>query len=208
MRASAGANSFHRRATLERDLKAAREREKREGEAQDERGDTARERAAQKRAAREQRLEQALEELQDVETRGAHSHHTKEELADPRRELPSSSTDPEARLMTMVAGEQRPEYNAELPIDTQSRIIVGVELVKVPDQGQMGPTLEQLHGRTGRYPGEHLLDKGFATKWHIESAFRKGVTVYAPLLKGKPEGPHPSWPREEDGPVCVPGASA
>jgi transposase len=200
VRASAGAGSFRKRTKLEACLDEAHKRVeelKQSGKAEGESRN--RQEAAQKRAVeeREKRLAKALEELEKIEKQQAKSHHKKEKAG---KEAVSSKTDPEARFMRMPAGEVRPAYNAELSIDTESRIIVGVDVVNQLDQGQMAPMLEQLHKSYAQYPREHLVDGGFATWKDIETATEKDVTVLSPLPKPNRKGQDPSQPRESDGP--------
>jgi transposase len=199
VRASAGAKSFHRRTTLEIHLEKAKEMVgelKQEESEEIQRG--SRSQAAQERAANEkvERLEKALKELEKIEEKRKKSHHSKKEQKEPQ----ASSTDPEARYMKMPAGETRPAYNAELTIDTESRIIVGVDMVNEVDQGQMDPMLEKIHENYNQYPGKHLVDGGFATINDIESAHNKKVIVLAPLPEPRRPGQDSSQPREEDGP--------
>lgn len=196
VRASAGAGSYKQKTKLEQCLEEA---QKRVEELKQEDGQkSAREQAAQKRAAEERakRLKKAMQELEQIEKKRAKSHH--KEAAE--KEAKSSSTDPEARFMKMPAGEKRPAYNAELCIDTESRILVGVEVVNELDQGQMEPMLGQLKENYQQYPDEHLVDGGFATWKDIEAAHEHNVVVYAPLPKPNRAGQDPSQTRETDGP--------
>jgi len=200
VRASAGAGSFRTRRKLEDCLEEAHQRvEELKGEEAHSAGRLTRQQAAQERAAkeREERLQKALEELEKIEKKRAQSHHKPKS---DKEEASSSKTDPEARFMRMPAGEVRPAYNAELSIDTHSRIIVGVDLVNEIDQGQMAPMLEQMHENYGQYPQEHLVDGGFATWADINQAEANHVTVYAPLPRPNRPGQDPSQPRETDGP--------
>jgi transposase len=198
VRASAGAKSFHRRTTLETHLEKAKNRVeelKQEDSGEYQRGP--RSQAAQERAANEkvERLEKALKDLGKIEEKRKKSHHTKEKQKIPQ----ASSTDPEARFMKMPAEEKRPAYNAELTIDTGSRIIVGVDMVNEVDQGQMDPMLEKIHEKYHQYPRKHLVDGGFATRNDIELAYKKKVVVLAPLPDPRCPGQDSSQPRKEDG---------
>lgn len=200
VRASAGAGSFRTRGKLEDCLDEAHKRvEELKGDGANPAGSSVRQQAAQKRIAveREERLKRALEELEKIEKKRTQSHHKKKTDTE---EASSSKTDPEARFMRMPAGEVRPAYNAELSIDTHSRIIVGVDLVNEIDQGQMVPMLERVHENYEQYPQEHLVDGGFATWDDINAAEAKHVVVYAPLPKANRPGQDPSQPRETDGP--------
>lgn len=189
VRASAGAASFRRRATLRRCQREARaqvERLRRMVE-EDPGQATRREQAARERAAleREERLSRALEELERIERakdkpRPKKPTETEEEHAK-RTEPRASSTDPEARVMKMADGGFRPAYNVQFSTDTDTQVIVGVDTSNLgSDMGQLHPMLDQLQGRYDRLPEEVLVDGGYASKDSIEHADGRGVTVYAP----------------------------
>ncbi|MBE7558773.1 hypothetical protein HS125_07425 [bacterium] len=73
-------------------------------------------------------------------------HLTREAKA--KRKVRASTTDPEARIMKMPDGGFRPAYNGQLATDTETGIIVGVEVSNVgSDGGQLTPMLEQLERR-------------------------------------------------------------
>lgn len=196
VRASAGAASFRREKSLRKCLEEAREQVRetaREMEAGPEA--SARRKAAHERAARErtQRLERALEELPK-----AQEAKTSEEAKTQAR---VSTTDPEARVMKMGDGGFRPAYNVQLATDTQTRVIVGVDVTNSgSDQGQMPPMLEEIRGRNGRLPVDHLVDGGYTKKESLEQAAGQGVTVYAPVQKPRKEGIDPHQPKPGDSP--------
>lgn len=193
VRASAGADSFRRQPTLEQSLTQAEAqvgRLSRQLEAPDRppAGPSARQQAAATRAARErqQRLKQALEELPKVRAARA---------KDPE-EARVSMTDPEARVMKMADGGYRPAYNLQFATDCAHQIILGVEVTNIGnDMGRLLPMLDQLERRFGRLPKEVLVDGGYAAGQAIVDASERGVTVYAPVKKGKqPHEPHPGDP--------------
>lgn len=207
VRAGAGAASFRRRSTLKRCQREARkqvERLRREVE-EDPAQATRRERAARERAAseREARLARALEELERIERdkdkpRAKKATETDEEHAK-RTEPRASSTDPEARVMKMADGGFRPAYNVQFGTDTDSQVIVGVEVCNVgSDMGQLAPMLDQLQGRYERLPEEVLVDGGYASGHSIEDAHGRGVTVYAPPTKPRDPTRDPYTPRPGD----------
>jgi len=138
-RASAGAASFRREKGLQECLQEAREQVeavKREAEQPDVQR-SAREQAAAARAAREreERVAAALAELPKART----SKDTEQAKADVR----VSTTDPEARVMKMGDGGFRPAYNVQLATDTESRVIVGVDVTNAgTDHAQTEPMLE------------------------------------------------------------------
>jgi transposase len=186
VRASAGSSSFHREKTLRRRLKEVRayveELKRQPDEAPRE---SARQRAAQARAAREkqERLEQALALLPELQAARSNPKNNQKDRAKPVR---VSRTDPESRKMKMADGGIRPAYNLQLATDPTSGAIVGVDVVNSPaDSQQSGPLREQVERRTGRKVKEHLMDEGYVAMKQIDAAEQAGVAVYAPLPKGK-----------------------
>jgi transposase len=185
VRASAGAASFRRRATLEQCLVEARtqvQRLRAELETDPAQANRqqhqARERAARER---EQRVRQALERMPELEAK---------KKADDRVKARASTTDPEATVMKMADGGFRPAYNLQYSTDTKSQIIVGVDVsTSGSDQGQMPPVVAQVHERFGRYPKEVLVDGGFVKHEDIDTVSEPspGCTVYAPVPKPRDE---------------------
>jgi transposase len=200
VRASAGASSFRRRPKLEEHLEQAegRVKELKRQFSAEVGQSTPRRRAAQERAARErvERLKRSLEELAEIEARREQSHKKKDE----EKPAKSSSTDPEARIMPQPAGGFRPSHNAQLGIDTKSRIIVSVDVTNQRDPGQMEPMLEDIHQRYDQYPQDHLVDGGYVKHDDIEAAYNREIKVFAPLPQPRREGQQPERSRPEDGP--------
>jgi transposase len=183
VRASAGKGSFRRKPRLQQFLEEAR-RQVEALKQQDEESPedlTKREKAARERAAREreQRLKDALrncDELQKQREASAKASGRKPTAAR------ASTTDPEARTMKFPDGGYNPGYNVQFSTDTESGIIVGVDVVNEgSDQEQLPPMLEQIEERYDRRPEEALVDGGFASLDAIDQAAARGCTVYAPL---------------------------
>jgi transposase len=180
VRASAGKSSFHRRATLEECLEAAKEQVETLKQLSEE--DTAeltrRQRAARERTARErqERIEVAIRQCDELRQQREASTARKE------REARASTTDPDARNMKFPDGGYRPGYNVQFATDTESGVIVGAEVTNAGNDGQELPLmLDQLQERYERIPTEALVDGGFATKSAIDQADERGCTVYAPI---------------------------
>jgi transposase len=193
VRASAGADSFHREATLEECRKQAKKLVKRAAKRSKDPHRDRKKRAAQLRAAEDQleRVKRALEELPQVRA----AKKNDEQRANAR----VSTTDPDARVMHMPDGGFRPAYNVQLATDTESRVIIGVQVTNSGgDAGQVMPMLEEVEQRTGKLPKELLVDGGFVNLDAIDEAARKGVTVYAPVPKPKQEGVDPHEPKPSD----------
>jgi transposase len=194
VRASAGAASFRRRATLEKHLEEVRQQVevlKQELDT-DPAAASRRQQAAQARAAREraERIEQALAQMPAVEAK---------KPAQEKDRARVSTTDPTARVMKMADGGFRPAYNVQLATDAPTQIISGLDVVNSGgDQGKMAPMVEQHQQRYDRRPDEMLVDGGFAKKEDITSVSAEGTTVYAPVQKSKKEDVDPHTPRQTD----------
>jgi hypothetical protein len=206
VRASAGAASFRRRATLEECLAEA-QRQVTETAQQQDGGVSAvqaarRQRAAARRAAR---IQAALAELPQVEAIKAKYAPKKGEPTteeeQKKRAARVSTTDPEARVMKMADGGFRPAYNVELATDVDGRAIVGVAVTNVgSDQGQFAPMVEQIEERTGQVPAAYLVDGGFVTGEAVDLAAEKDIVLYAPPAEPK-NGRDPAAPCKGDSPA-------
>jgi len=175
VRASAGAASFRREATLEKGLAEAQATlaEADHGAERDRRSPG--QKAAQNRAAREkvERYEAALAEMPAVRA---------VKKAKERDQARVSTTDPLSRVMKMADGGYRPAYNWQFAVEIDNLIITGVEVVNSgSDKGQMLPMLAQLKERHHRLPQNWLNDGGFVNLAAINQAAKQGVTIYAPV---------------------------
>lgn len=186
IRANAGQASFRRERSLEQCLEEAQEQVKQLAEER-EHPDAVisqRERAARERAARErqERIEEALRQLPEIQAaKGRQMKHAGKERAARIQEARVSTTDPTARKMKMPDGGFRPSYNVQFATDTESQVIVGVDVGNHgTDQGQALAVEEQVEERTGKHPEGYLVDGGFVDLKDIETLERKGVKVYAP----------------------------
>lgn len=196
VRASAGAASFRREKTLQECLAEAEEQVqtlKRELEANPAAANK-RQQAARERAARErkERIQNALDQLDEVRGKKKPKDRDKARV---------STTDPDARVMKMPDGGYRPAYNVQFATDTESQVIVGVEVTNSgSDQGQMAPMVEQIEGRYGKPPDEMLVDGGFVKKSDIDKVSRPQgqTTVYAPVMPSKDPTRDAHAPRDDD----------
>lgn len=184
VRASAGAASFRRRATLERALteadaqvEALKAELDEDPSATSRRVTAARERAASERA---ERVRRALEQLPALEA-------AKRRNQKPPDEARASTTDPEARVMRLGDGGYRPAYNGQYTTDVDSGFVCGVAVTNVgSDQGELGPAVERVRERYGRPPDEMLVDGGYVTLAEIDAVTACGTTVYAPPMTRSP----------------------
>jgi transposase len=199
VRASAGAASFRRQPSLERCLQEAKEQVKRLREEleRDPEATNRRQTAAQQRAVedRQRRVKEALEQMPKVAAKKPVAEQDKARV---------STTDADARVMKMGDGGFRPAYNGQFAVDTETQIVVGVDVSNSgSDQGQLVPMLDQLQERYGMIPPESLVDGGFAGLKDIEKASELGTEVYAPVAKPKDKTRDPYVPLATDSPAIA-----
>jgi len=192
LRAHAGHGSFQGRPSLERcreeaesHLRAMKQELESDPAVGSRRRQAAQERAGQERAAR---VREALKHLETLEKRQRKSHKKQSRL----RAAKASTTDPEARLMRMADGGFRPGYNAQLAVDTETRLVMAVDVTNQVDQGQMAPMVSQLEKRYGHSPSQHLVDGGFVTMADLRAVSppHGATTVYAPVPDRGPSTRH------------------
>ncbi|WP_273365005.1 IS1182 family transposase [Simplicispira suum] len=181
VRASAGAASFRRKASLQENLEQARARVrqlKAELDA-DPAHDSRRKIAAQQRARREmqERIEAALERLPQLEAIKRRNGGKSEARA--------STTDAEATVMKMADGGFRPAYNTQFAADCDTQVIVGVEVsTSGSDMARLAPMVEQVEQRLGAVPAQWLVDGGFPAHEQIDAVADK-TEVYAPVPEAR-----------------------
>jgi transposase len=203
IRASAGAASFRREATLDRHLVAAEaivEQLKQEvdanSDASNQRIKAAKERAARERNERLKAAKAALFEIKEQRKQREKKRGNGKKPKEPR----ASTTDAEARVMKMADGGFRPAYNVQVTSVAGEQIVVDVEVRNTgSDRGLMRPALERRRARNAQLPKRHLADGGFSSAEDIEWAHAEGIEVYCPPIQSK-HGTDPFLPRRSDGP--------
>jgi transposase len=202
IRANAGAGSFRREATLDRQLALAQavvEELKRETDADpaasNQRIRAAKERAARERVARVEAAKAALAEIKrkrrELDDKGGNGKKPKEPRA--------STTDPQARIMKMADAGFRPAYNVQVLSPAGETIVAAIKVENTgSDRGLMRPMAQDWAARTGRLPKRHIVDGGFCSAEDIEWAHCQGIEVYCPPTQSK-SGADPYLPRPRDG---------
>jgi transposase len=192
VRASAGADSFHREQRLMELLEKSRahvvELKKQMEDPAVAAQVAAAQQAARQRAAedRQKRLEEAMAQLPELqkaqEQLARRSSGKQKEKMRAKRPPRVSTTDPEARVMKTADGGFRPAYNVQIATDVDSRVIVGVDVSNrgVDNAGQGPEMRRQVEERVGRKAPTHLMDGGYLKEEHIEQAMAEGVTVLMP----------------------------
>lgn len=204
VRASAGAASFRRRRTLDKELRKARrlvQRLKQEidddPDASNRRIRAARERAAHERAAR---VAAALEKLGEIEAERARRAKTNKNRVKKQGEPRASTTDPEARVMKMPDGGFRPAYNCQVGTVAGGQVVIDIAAATSgSDRGLIRPMLDRVLRRYARRPRRHLVDGGFTKNADTEWAATAGVKIYGPPGQSKHKT-DPYRPRRDDGP--------
>jgi transposase len=198
VRVGAGSKSFKKKETLEQALQQARahlevlRQQARRGEASAARREAAGERAARERV---ERVEKALEELAKVEAAKAAQKDKPTKTNPPR----ASTTVPEARFMRMPDGGTRPAFNVQLAVDTQSRLIVGVDVTNAgSDAGLAEPMRDQTEERTGERVKEQLIDGGYVKLEDLDRAAESEVTLYMPVPTPRKKQADPHQPKKTD----------
>ena len=162
IKARASTRSFQREGTIQGHLERARQRVTEMGDPRIEKT-SPKAKQAQVRARREQqeRLENALEELQKLRA------HKSGEKA--KREPRVSTSDPQARVMHQSDGGLALSYNAQISADAAHGLIVSVEVTQeANDTGQLLPAVKRIEERLQRRPGQMVADAGYTTRAAIE----------------------------------------
>ena len=180
VKAVAGSGSFHRRKTLEKRLRKARNvvRELDRQAVEQSEPMEERRRAAQQRAAREAlaRAQEALKQLQKLEAATPCSEHP---------DLRVSSSEAEARKMKQGDGGIAASYNMQVSTEAQSRMIVGVGLTTASnDTHELMPAMERVEHMSGRKPATVIADNGYATRSNVEKSSEQGIELIAPWKDG------------------------
>lgn len=207
LRAHAGAASFRRRKTLEKELAKAKtlvERLSRD-EDDDPGASGKRQTAARERAAREReaRVAKALEALGEAEKLREKRLKTNKAKTLTQKEPRASTTDSEARVMKMADGGFRPAYNVQFASLPESGVVVAVSCETVgSDRGLAEPMAKAIEATYQRRAKIYLVDGGYLSADDIEAAATAGTAMYCPPLKAK-WGRDRYAPRAEDKPAVA-----
>ncbi|MEI6165470.1 MAG: transposase [Planctomycetota bacterium] len=180
VRASAGRSSFRREQSLQELHTVAQQQVEALKTTADETPSEAatRQKAARERVAtdREARVAKALAALPKL-----NAAREKRKKGDGKTTR-VSTTDPEARNMKMANGGFNPAYNVQFVTDTDSGIIVGLDVSSEgSDAGLAIPMVEQIQKRLATTPAELLLDGGYAIVKDTITLTQLGVVVYMPV---------------------------
>ena len=134
---------------------------------------------ARKRASREkqQRLEEALKELQQLQS-------LRED-----EDLRVSETDPQARVMKQANGGFAPSYNVQISTDAANGIIVGVDVSQAGnDCDQLINAVDRVKANTGQTPQQVLVDGGYTlSNVNLEAMAECGIDLNGPVVESNGE---------------------
>ena len=173
IRANAAADSFRRKERVEQALGEAREQVEAVQALSEE--ETSRRMAkARKRAARErqERLEQALKEFNQLAEEGKDKE---------KRRV--STSDPESRVMKQPDGGFAPSYNVEIDTDAKSGVVVAVGVVQAGnDFEQLESGIERVEKNLGKTPDQVVTDGGFVSRGNIVAMNERKIEFIAPCV--------------------------
>jgi transposase len=173
IRANAAADSFRRKERVEQALKQAREQVEAVGALSEE--ETSRRMAkARKRAARErqERLEQAVKEFNQLAEEGKDKE---------KRRV--STSDPESRVMKQPDGGFAPSYNVQINTDAKSGVVVAVGVVQAGnDFEQLEPGIDRVEQNLGKTPQQAVTDGGFVSRDNIVGMKERGIGFIGPCV--------------------------
>ncbi len=206
VRASAGSASFRREATLEEHLVLANQLVNDLNEEAEKNPGACRTRieAAEHRAAKEkvQKIESALNELNEIvaEKEKTLKKQRKKIQQEDIKKIRVSTTDADARIMSMACKGFRPAYNVQFASTNKGKAIIGVDVLKQSsDAGQAIQMIEQVKSRYGIIPNAWMVDGGYDSHEQtdiIEEQY-ENCTLYMPVRTPK-DGGDPHKKRAED----------
>jgi hypothetical protein len=134
---------------------------------------------ARQRAVREkqQRLEKALEELEQI--------RASKSGVEEKKKVRVSMTDPEARIMKQSDGGYAPSYNVQITTDAKEKVIVEVGVSQcASDYGELIPAMERVEKNRGCKPEQAVVDGGFISRENILAMKGKEIDLIGPMGDG------------------------
>ena len=180
IKACASADTFRREERLRASLEAAQQQV--QTLAQEAGEEPTRQEAARKRAAneRQQRLEQALQELEGI-------RRTKSQAKEKAQGRVSTS-DPQARVMKQAGGGFAPSYNAQITTEASHKIIVAAGLSQnSSDYGELMGGIQRLQQNLKAKPKQMVTDAGFTSRPNILATSAAGIDLVGSMAEQQPQ---------------------
>jgi len=93
-----------------------------------------------------------------------------------------SLTEPSVPIMKQSDGGYAPAYNVQISTDAAGGFIAEAHVTVAPnDQGELPAAVDRLVARSGRVPGQMLVDGGYVQRPVIEAMAQAGVDLIGPL---------------------------
>jgi transposase len=172
VRASAAADSFRRRQTLEEHMAQARAQCAELAQA-NENEQSLMQRQARRRAAEEraERLAAAVQQVEQLETESA-----------PDQQVRVSSSDPEARNMKQPDGGFAPSYNVQTTTAAVGKAIVSLQVTQAGnDFEQLTPALDRMQRTLESKPEQVVVDGGYVSGKNIVNTATAGIEFIGPI---------------------------
>jgi len=110
----------------------------------------------------------------------------------------ASVTDPDSRWMPDKEGKSKPNYNAQVVVDTACGVVVASDVTDAAeDSGQLTPMVDQVESQSGRLPQEASADSQYNTGPALAEMETRGVVVYLPDAGTRSHEQNVTSPAEE-----------
>lgn len=142
--------------------------------------------------------------MKELEARQEKQVQAKKVKPDKMKPARASTTDADAQIMKMPDGGFRPAYNTQFATDTESLIIVGVDVNNQGnDSGLASPMLEQIQTNYQETPQEFLVDGGFVNFQDFTKVEQMGSQIIAPVTTNRIPKTDPYQPKSGDTPEII-----
>jgi transposase len=162
IKAVASTRSYQKETTIREHLERARQRVAEMGDPRNEETNPkAKQARARARRERQERLENALCELQKLQA-GKGGEKAKSQTR-------VSTSDPQARVMKQSDSGLALSYNAQISTDAAHGLIVGLTVTQeANDSAQLLPAVDQVEERLEKKPRQMVADGGYTTRDNIQ----------------------------------------
>jgi len=107
-------------------------------------------------------------------------------------------TDPDSRVLKDKEGRRKPNYNAQLAVDSAAGMIIADAVNdRAEDSGQLTPLLDQVAENCGRLPVEASADSQYNTGPELAKLEELGVTGYVAAVHQPSDGAAPPAAQQE-----------
>jgi hypothetical protein len=117
---------------------------------------------------------------------GKKGHPFKRPMGEPKPTEQDNFTDPESRIMKTSTDGYQQCYNAQVVVDSETRIIVATTLSNnASDVGQLEPALDALSDNLGEQPVRVLADAGYRSESNLGMLEQRQIDGYVAMGREK-----------------------